>query len=72
MTEEGNVMVEQQTILDIREDEYPTLPVQGDTVAIPFEPASGLPDEGIFEVIKVTNNAGGEITLQLRKIVSAP
>ena len=50
----------------------PTLPVQGDTVAIPYEPISGLPDEGSFQVIKVTNNSGGEVTLQLRKIVSAP
>lgn len=70
--EEGNVIVEQQTILDIREDEFPTLPVQGDTVAIPFEPISGLPDEGTFQIIKVTNDGGGEITLQLRKLVSAP
>lgn len=72
INEEGSVMVEQQTILDIREDEYPTLPVQGDTVTIPAEPISGLPDEGTFQIIKVTNNSGGEVTLQLREIFSAP
>ena len=72
ISEEGGVMVEQQTILDIREDEYPTLPVQGDTVTIPAEPISGLPDEGTFQIIKVTNNSGGEVTLQLREIFSAP
>jgi len=70
--EDGRLMVEQRTILDIREDEYPTLPVQDDQVTIPAEPVSGLPDEGTFQIIKVTNNAGGEVTLQLRKIVSAP
>ena len=70
--EEGNVIVEQQTILDIRADEYPTLPVQGDTVMIPADPASGVPAEGSFQVIKVTNNGGGEVTLQLRKLVTAP
>ena len=72
IAEDGNVMIEQQTILDIREDEFTTLPIQGDTVAIPYEPISGLPDEGSFQIVKVTNNGGGEFTLQLRKIMTAP
>lgn len=70
--DEGDIIVEQQTILDIREDEYPTLPIQGDTVSIPYDPGSGVPDEGSFQIIKVTNNGGGEVTLQLREIKTAP
>jgi hypothetical protein len=70
--DEGNVIVEQQTILDILDTDYPTLPVQGDTVAIPADPASGLPDLGSFQITKVTDNGGGEITLQLRELMTAP
>jgi hypothetical protein len=71
LLEDGSIMVEQQTILDIRAMEFAVLPVQDDIVAIPAEPISGLPDEGSFQIIKVTNNGGGEVTLQLRELKEA-
>jgi hypothetical protein len=67
--EDGSIITDQDTILDIRTYEYPTLPVQGDTVNIPVEPISGLPALGSFEITNVWHNGGGEVTLQLRAIV---
>jgi hypothetical protein len=68
--EDGSVMTDQQTILDIRESEFPLLPVQDDTINIAADPLSGLPALGDFQITNVWNNGGGEITLQLRKIVA--
>ena len=69
LLEDGSIFTQQQTILDIRAAEFPTLPVQDDTVAIPYEPISGLPDLGSFQIIDVFHNGGGEVTLQLRAVV---
>jgi hypothetical protein len=67
--EDGSVMSDQTTILDIRAAEFSTLPVQGDTLNIPYEPITGLPALGDYEVLDVDDNGGGEITLQLRKLL---
>lgn len=67
--EDGSIISDQDTILDIRTGEFPTLPVQGDTINIPYDPIADLPTLGDFEIINVWNNGGGEITLQLRAIV---
>jgi hypothetical protein len=67
--EDGSLLQDQQTILDIRADEFSTLPVQDDTVNIPLEPIAGLPDLGDFQIIDVFHNGGGEVTLRLRKVV---
>jgi len=64
-----SIITDQETILDIREEEFGTMPVQGDLVAIPAD-ASG-PDLGSFEVLDAFNNGGGETTLVLRKIEPA-
>jgi hypothetical protein len=66
---DGSIISEQRTILDIREAEYAVLPMQGDQVAIPGD--SGLPDAGLWEIIDVVRNGGGETTLTLRKIMAA-
>ena len=66
--EDGSLISDQQTILDIRTVEYPVLPVQGDRVAIPYEPASGLPDLGTFEITDMWHNGGGEVTLALKRL----
>jgi hypothetical protein len=68
--EDGSIFSDQQTILDIRTDEFATLPVQGDQINIPLEPVSGLPALGDFEITNVFHNGGGEITLELKQIVS--
>jgi hypothetical protein len=67
--EDGSIISDQDTILDIRDAEFPTLPVQDDTINIPVDPISGLPALGNYQITNVSNNGGGEITLQIRKIV---
>jgi hypothetical protein len=64
--DDGSILSDQQTILDIRESEYGMLPVQGDLVDIPAD--AGVPAEGAFEIINAWRNGGGETTLQLRRI----
>jgi hypothetical protein len=70
MLEDGSIFSDQQTILDIRTSEFSVLPVQGDTIDIPAEPASGLPAEGGFQITNVFHNGGGEVTLELKAMVS--
>lgn len=70
--EDGSIFTQQQTELDIRSAEYPLLPVQDDIVAIPYDPISGEPDRGSFQITAVSENGGGEVTLQLRALVTAP
>ena len=66
--EDASVFSDQDTILDIRDDEYPVLPEQGDTVDIDEDPTSLRHREGKFIVSNRWYNGGGEITLQLKKI----
>jgi hypothetical protein len=69
--EDGSILSDQDTILDIRTSEFPVLPIQGDTIHIPADPASGLPDLGDFEITDVAHNGGGEVTLQLKSLTTA-
>jgi len=66
MAEDGSVVSDQRTILDIREGEFEVLPLQLDRVSIPA--SSGLEDLGEFEVTDTDTNGGGETTLTLRKL----
>jgi hypothetical protein len=68
--ENGAIISDQQTILDIREAEFATLPVPGDRVDIAADDSG--PAEGPFEIIDATTNGGGETTLVLRKIETVP
>ena len=64
------VLSDQETILDIREVEFGTVPQQGDRVDIPVE--SGIEDMvGAYEVTDAAWNGGGEITLTIRKLKTA-
>jgi hypothetical protein len=63
---DGSVFSDQQTILDIRDAEYPVTPMQGDHVNIPFD-CNGKP-QGDFEITD-TDDDGGLITCRLRKLV---
>lgn len=67
--EDGSIIEDQDTILDIRDVEFSSMPIQGDTLDIPYDPDSGLSAIGQFEIVNVWNNGGGETTLQIRKIV---
>jgi len=67
--EDGSIISEQQTILDIREAEYAFLPLQGDQVNIPVD-CNGVP-LGDYEIMDADTNGGGETTLVIRKIMIA-
>lgn len=67
--EDGSIITNQQTIFDIRAAEFPSLPVQEDTVDILMDPLSGVPAIGLFQITDVWHNGGGEVTLQLRAVV---
>jgi len=67
---DGNIISDQQTILDIREAEFSVLPQQLDRVYIGPDPDAG-PALGDFEVVDADSNGGGETTLTIRKIMTA-
>jgi hypothetical protein len=66
--ENGTIFVDQETILDILESEFPTLPTQKDLIDIPND--GNVPAEGSFEVMSSSSNGGGETTLVIRKIAT--
>jgi hypothetical protein len=66
---DGSIISEQRTILDVRDNEFGAVPIQGDLVAIPAD--GTLPDAGTWEVIDTSRNGGGETTLTLRKLMTA-
>jgi hypothetical protein len=68
--EDGSIISDQQTILDVRDAEFSVVPEQLDRIAIPFD-INGGPDLGEFEVTDTEANGGGETTLVIRKIVTA-
>ena len=64
------VLSDQETILDIREREFAVTPKQGDLIDIPVE--NGITDMvGSYEVTDAAWNGGGEVTLSLRRLVTA-
>lgn len=68
--EDGSIISDQQTIVDVRDEEFSVIPDQLDRVYIPFD-ADGGPDLGEFEVTDTEPNGGGETTLVLRKFMAA-
>ena len=67
MAEDGSILSDQKTILDILEKEFTVLPEQRDQVVIGAE--GELPALGTFEIIDRNTNGGGETTLTLRKVL---
>ena len=70
--EDGSVFVDQRTSLDILIDDFGALalPQQLDQVYVPQD--SGLGPKGVlFEVVSVTDNAGGVLNLALRKLADS-
>ena len=68
--EDGSILTDHRTYVDVLEAEFAVVPVQGDQVFIPA--ARGAMGElGNFEVIDAFHNGGGETTLTLRKIETA-
>jgi hypothetical protein len=64
--EDGSIISDQVTILDIREREFSILPRQRDRLTIPVD--GDTPEEGVFEIVDTSTNGGGETTLIIRKI----
>ena len=69
--EDGSIFSSQKTTLDVREVEYAVLPAQGDRVFIPAD-TGAMVELGDFEVIDAYTNGGGETTLVLRSVTTAP
>jgi hypothetical protein len=70
----GAIISDQQTVLYIREIDYPKIPEQGDFISIPAEGAITVPGTNLtnvpaaeFKVTDISNNAGGETVLTLQK-----
>lgn len=68
--EDGSVISDQQTIIDIRETEFAVLPAQFDRIDIPAEDT--LPALGTWEVVQSDTDGGGETTLVVRKWEASP
>jgi hypothetical protein len=69
LLDDGSIFSDQRTIIDIRAEEYVVPPQQQDVITIPYDPASGLDALGDFEITNVIDNGGGELTLELKKVV---
>jgi len=67
---DGSIVSDQQTILDVRDDEFLVVPEQLDRILIPDDPDGG-PSPGEFEVVDTESNGGGETTLIIRKIMAS-
>ena len=68
--EDGSIFSDQQTILDVRDEEFSVVPEQLDRIQIPYDPDGG-PDLGTFEVTHTESNGGGETTLVIRKVMAS-
>lgn len=67
---DGSIISDQESILDVRDDEFAVIPAQLDRIHIPPDPDAGR-DLGDWEVVDADPNGGGETTLVIRKIVTA-
>jgi len=63
---DGSVFSDQQTILDIRDAEFPVVPLQGDVITIPLD-SNGAP-LGDFEITDASKDGGGQTTFHLRRV----
>lgn len=70
-TDVGMVVVsDQNTILDIVDDDFDVPPKQGDIIDIPVD-GSIRYGVGTYEVVETTSNGGGETAMTIRRIVTA-
>ena len=67
LAEDTSIFSDTRTILDVIEDEFLVVPIQGDTLLI--DASADLPLIGSFEVIEVKSNGGGETSLSLRRLM---
>jgi hypothetical protein len=67
--EDGSVISDQTTFLDIRDAEFAIVPVQLDVIDIPAD--GDVPPEGAWEVVDSSSDGGGLTTLTIRKLLPA-
>jgi hypothetical protein len=67
--EDGSVVTDQQTYLDVRDREFAIVPRQKDVIDIPADGAT--PAEGMFEVVSATADGKGLTNLIIRKVETA-
>jgi hypothetical protein len=68
--EDGSIVNEQETILDVLETEFAVVPTQLDRIHIPADADAGG-DLGDWEVTSAATNGGGETTLVIRRLLAA-
>lgn len=69
--EDGSIVSDAQTILDVRDVEFAVLPAQLDLINIPVDSEAGPIGAGDYEIINVMGNGGGETTLVIRKVLAS-
>jgi hypothetical protein len=68
---DGSIISDQQTILDVRDEEFSVVPEQLDRINIPPDADAGNVGVGDYEVTDTESNGGGETTLVLRKVMTS-
>jgi len=63
---DGSFFSDMRTILDIRDSEFSTMPIQNDHVTIPFD-ANGVP-RGEYQIVDLTGDGGGATELTLKQV----
>jgi len=63
--EDGSVVTDQQTYLDVRDAEFAVVPRQRDRIHIPAD--GTVPAAGTFEVVSGSQDGGGLTTLVIRR-----
>lgn len=64
--EDGSVISDQQTYLDVRDAEFSVVPRQRDVIHIPAD--GTVPPAGRYEVVDSSADGGGLTTLIIRKL----
>ena len=65
MALDGSMYSDQRTILDIRESEFPTMPIQNDHVIIPVD-CNDVP-KGEYVIVDLVSDGGGQTMLTIKK-----
>lgn len=68
--EDGTLVSDYRSVLDVREIEYGAVPVQGDQIDIPAD-VGAMGQIGLMEITDAFTNGGGETTLVMRKVTAA-
>ena len=62
---DGSFFSDQRTILDIRDSEFSTMPIQNDHVIIPQD-SNGVA-KGEYQIVDLLSDGGGQTTLTIRE-----